>query len=137
MVESLASRLEGFFEERTDGHLRSILAYEVDHHEVYYIRDDVADQYDEAEFADTLEGTRLDSLSRPMYESTFSDDHGDLTCLVQAFENAVEMNFIIDDGRGVAVGLDAEALEDTQGLVSDARDIVLEERNTLDKTPKN
>lgn len=134
MVAKLASRLVDFFEERTDGNIRSIIAYGEDEHEVYYIRDDVAGQYDEAEFENSIEDTRLDSLSRPIYESTFSEEHGDLTCLVQAFENAVEMNFIIGDGRGVAVGLDAEALEETHGLVAQARDIVLEERTNTVRT---
>lgn len=46
MVRRLASRLQEFLEAHTDGPLRSSIAYEPARHEVYYIRDGVADQYD-------------------------------------------------------------------------------------------
>lgn len=128
MVTRLAGHLEEFFAEETDGNLRSIIAYQPDGYEVYYIRDDVGDEYTPAEFDKSVADTRLDSLSRPLYESGFSDEHGDLTCLVQAFEEVVEMNFILADGHGVAVGLDAEALENNHGIGAEARDILLEER---------
>lgn len=49
---------------------------------------------------------------------------------MQAFEYAVELNFVFEDGRGVAVGLDASAFVETDGLITDARHFVLEVRNT-------
>lgn len=70
----------------------------------------------------------MDSLTAPIYKNTFSEDHGELTCLVQCFENVIEMNFVLSDGVGAAVALDAEAMADSHGLVAEARQIVIEER---------
>lgn len=70
----------------------------------------------------------MDSLSAPIYKDTFSEDHGELTCMVQCFEIVIEMNFVLEDGVGAAVALDAEAFAETQGLVAEAREIVIEER---------
>lgn len=130
MVRSLATRLEGYFENRVGDDLRSIILYHEDTHEISYLRDDVATQYSEEDLAQSIDNTRFDSLTKPLYEDAFSEDHGDLTCLVQAFEGAVEMNFVLADGEGVAVGVDATALRETNGLVADAWDILLEERTT-------
>lgn len=41
MAEWMASRLESFFEERTDGHLRSIVNYEQREYDIVYLREDV------------------------------------------------------------------------------------------------
>jgi len=128
MVAQLASRLQEFFDDRVGGDLRSIITYQEETHEVMYLRGDVREQYSEEELLAAIDETRFDSLTRPLYESTFADDHGDLTCLVQAYENAVEMNFVLDEGAGVAVGLDSSALEETQGIVADARKILLRQR---------
>lgn len=128
MVAQVASRLQAFFEERAGDDLRSILTYDGDAHEIVYVREDVAEQYSPEELAKSIDTSRLDSLTSPLYEGSFSPEHGELTCLVQAFEHAVEMNFILDDGVGVAVGLDINALEGAHGLVADARKILLEER---------
>lgn len=128
MVRTLASRLEGFFDNRVGDDLRSIITYQESAHEVVYLRDDVATQYSEDDFEKSIKDTRFDSLTKPLYEETFSEEHGELTCLVQAFENAVEMNFVLADGEGVAVGMDATALLETNGLVADAWELLLEER---------
>lgn len=128
MVSTVAARLQSFFEDRVGESLRSIITYEADTHAIEYLREDVAAQYSPDELADSIDTSRFDSLTGPLYEGAFSHEHGELTCLVQAFEHAVEMNFILDDGVGVAVGLDIDALEDTSGLVADAREILIEER---------
>lgn len=128
MVASVAVRLQRFFEEQVGADLRSIITYDAESHEVVYVREDVADQYSPAERANSIDTSRFDSLTGPIYEEAFSPQHGDLLCLVQVFEHAVELNFILDDGVGVAVGLDAHALDATDGLVAEARQILLEAR---------
>lgn len=128
MVGRVASRIEERLADRTDGGLRSIVAYEREEFDVVYLRDDVAAQYTEEAFADAIDGSRLDSLYAPVYGETFADDHGDLVCLVQAFENVVEVNVALDDGVGVAVALDGDATNDLQALVSDVRSAVPTER---------
>lgn len=128
MASRLTGRLETFFKEETGGSLRSIIKYEMDNRELTYIRDDVAEQYSTEEVEDAIDDSRMESLSAPMYEGIYSEDHGDITCLVKCFENVVEMNFVLDDGVGSVVALDAEALDGSYGLVSQAREIVEEER---------
>ena len=128
MATRMATRLQHFFKQRTDGNLRSVVKYEQDSHDIVYLRGDVAERYTATEIESAVDGSRLDSLSSPIYENTFSEDHGELTCLVQCFEEVVEMNYVLEDGVGAAVALDAEAMADTHGLVAEAREIVLEQR---------
>lgn len=128
MATRMATRLEDYFEQRTDGKLRSIVKYEESSYEIIHIRDDVAEQYTPDELESAIDESRMESLAAPIYENTFSEGHGQLTCLVQCFENVIEMNFVLNDGIGAAVALDAEAMGDAHGLVAEARQIVLEER---------
>jgi hypothetical protein len=128
MATRMATRLEDYFEQRTDGKLRSIVKYEQDTYQIVHLRDDVAEQYTTDELESAIDDSRMESLAAPIYENTFSEDHGQLTCLVQCFESVVEMNFVLEDGVGAAVALDAEAMVDAHGLVAEARQIVLEER---------
>lgn len=124
----MASRLEMFFSERTGGNLRSIVKYQPDSFEIVYLRDDVADQYTDAELGDAIDDSRMESLTAPIYDDMFSADHGDLTCLVKCFQHVIEMNFVLDDGVGAAVALDEEAMADAHGLVAEAHQIVLDEQ---------
>lgn len=128
MATRMATRLENFFEQRTDENLRSIVKYEEGSYDIVYLRDDVADQYTTEEIESAIDDSRMESLTAPIYEDTYSEDHGQLTCLVQCFENVIEMNFVLEDGVGAAVALDAEAMADAHGLVAEARAIVMEER---------
>lgn len=128
MSVQVASRLKEFLEEHMDEELRSIVRYNLDEVNVEYIRDDVADKYTEEELTKAIDESRLDSLHAPLYEHSFSKDHGDLQCMVTCFEHVIEMNFAIDDGVGVAVAIDAEAMDDAHGLISEARNIALEEQ---------
>lgn len=124
----ITTRLEDFFEKQSDGKRRSIVKYEGNSYETIHLRDDVADQYTTDEIESAIDESRMESLSAPIYENTFSEDHGQLTWLGQCFENVIEMNFVLDDGVGAAVALDAEAMADAHGLVAEAKRIVLEER---------
>lgn len=128
MATKVTSRLEEFFKQRTDGSLRSIVKYEPDDFEIVHLRNDVAEQYTEREIDESVDDLRMESLSAPIYEDSFSEDHGELTCMVKCFENVVEMNFVLDDGVGAAVALDEEALSEAHGLVEEAREIVIDER---------
>lgn len=128
MSQHVASRLREFFEEQTDEELRSIVRYDRNDIEIEYIRNDVAGEYNDEELKKAIDESRLDSLHAPLYEHSFSKDHGDLQCMVTCFEDVIEMNFVIDDGVGAAVAVDATAMDDTHGFISEARNIVLEER---------
>lgn len=134
MSTALVSRLRDYFEEKTNDGLRSIARYDQDGFEVDYIRDDVEELYHEEELADAIDESRFETFYAPIYERVFAEDHGELTCMVTCFENVLEMNFVIADGVGVAVGLDMEALTESSGIVGEARRILVEERaNKSDK----
>lgn len=128
MAVSVASRLQTFFENRTDRALRSIVTYEPDDFRIIYLRDDVADQYTENELEHAIDDSRMESMTAPIYANTFSAGHGALTCMVKCFETVIEMNFVLEDGVGAAVALDEEALAEAHGFVSEAREIIIEER---------
>lgn len=128
MTQRMATLHEEFFEERADGHLRSIVNYEQREFNIIYLREDVAEQYTEEEIRAAVDESVLGSIGAPVYGTVFSDDHGELTCLVQAYKNVIEMSFVLAEGMGTAVALDEEAMRDASGLVADARRIVLEER---------
>ena len=129
MARKLASRLESFFNQNTDGSLRSIVKYEEGDFSTVYLRDDVADQYTPEEAARAIDDSRLESISAPVYEDLFSENHGELTCMVKCFENVIEMNFVLGDGVGTAVALDATALSEAQNLVGEARNLIETERD--------
>lgn len=128
MAMKMASRLEEYFADEAGDNLRSIVKYDLDGAEIVYIRDDVAKQYPDEGVKRVIDEARMDSFAAPIYEDNFSEDHGELTCIVQCFENVIEMNFILDDMVGAAVGLDVEAMQASHGLVAEARRIVAEER---------
>ena len=128
MAAGVTSRLREFFEEQTDGELRSVIRYDTDSVEVEYVRDDVAAQYSDDGLRKAIDESRLDSLHAPLYEHAFSKEHGDLQCMITCFEHVIEMNFAVGDGVGAAVAIDADAMDDAHGVISQARNIVLEER---------
>lgn len=129
MAGAIATKVEEFFRQRAEDDLRSVIQYEPESFEAVYMRDDVAEQYTREEIERAVDDSRMESLSAPIYEHVFSEDHGELTCLVKCFEEVVEMNFVVSDGTGTTVALDAEALDGAHGLVVDARQIVVEGRS--------
>lgn len=129
MATRMASRLEEYFTARVGENLRSIVTYEEDSFELEYLRDDVGDRYTDIEIDKAIDESRMESLSAPIYDGLYDDDHGDLTCMVKCYDHVIEMNFVLNDGVGAAVALDAEALSEAAGLVGEARQIVIEERN--------
>lgn len=130
MSTRVASQLEEYFEAETNGHLRSIVKYEQNSHDVLFLRDDVEDAYSTDEVAEAVNDSRFESLSAPIYADLFEDGHGELECFVKSFSNVIEMNFVISDGTGVVVALDADAMAGSHGLIVTARNIVVEERNS-------
>ncbi|WP_231608270.1 hypothetical protein [Haloferax gibbonsii] len=124
----VATQLEEFFIERADENLRSIIKYDHAETEVVYLREDVAARHPPEKLEEAVDDSVMESLMAPVYGDIYTDNHGNLTCMVKAFENVIEMNFVVDDGVGAAVALDASAMAETRGLVADARAIVLEEQ---------
>ena len=128
MVTEMARRLQKFFEERTAGDLRSIVVYDEDEFEVSYLRDDVAVEYTEREVATAVDDARTESLMAPVYGDLYTDDHDDLICTIKMFPSVVEMNFVRSSAEGVAVALDAGVLEESDGLVTEARAVAADDQ---------
>jgi hypothetical protein len=124
MVAETIPPFREFFEEHAGEYLRSIVWYGHNDYEVLYLRDDVAAQYDDQELYEAIDLNRLDSLTSSVYEDAFADDHGEMRCLLQCFENAIDMNFILDDGIGVIVTLNAAAMAESHGLITKAHDLL-------------
>lgn len=124
MVPETVPPLEEFFNKKAGEHLRSIVHYDQDNYEIVFLRNDVAAQYDNQQLDRAIDQNRLDSLTSPVYEDLFAEDHGQMRCLIQCFENTIGMNFIIEDGFGAIVTLDAAAITECHGLISKAHDLL-------------
>ena len=106
MSDDPSEALTDFLQQRVGDHLRSVLYYDSDGGEFLYLRDDVADEYDDAERENVLRDVRLEAVEKPHQEDLYA--HGPLNCTVRCFENAVEMHFPLDETSGTAVALDGE-----------------------------
>lgn len=128
MQSAVVASLESFFKERAGEDLRSIITYDGDGHELVFLRDDVTAKYTDDELCEAIDGSRLESLYSPIYEDVYADDHGELQCLIQCFDDVIEINFALGDGEGVAVAIDANAMADAYGIFADARSLIARKR---------
>ena len=128
MKDTVATRVEEFFKDRTAGNLRSIITYEKNEFDIVFVRDDVSEQYTPDDVEIAVDHARMESLTAPIYDGVYSVDHGELDCMVKCFERVIEMNFVLSDGVGAAVALDEAAMAEARGLVAEAREIIVEER---------
>jgi hypothetical protein len=115
MGEPNVDQLATFLQEKFSGTLRSVVYYEQTSHEIHYVREDVLQQYTANELDDVVEYLRHESMGKEATERRYP--HGDLTCEMEIYEDAAEINFILGLGRGVAVGLNAEAFVAQQTFV--------------------
>lgn len=107
--------LTAFLEDRVGERLRSVAYYHEDGYELAYVRDDVAEEYTEAEIDDIFQGIRLEGFANSLEEEQYP--HGDLSCVVRCFENAIEMHFPIDEGTGIAVAMEGETFVSNQTFI--------------------
>lgn len=101
-----SKELVTFLRDKVGDHLRSVLYYDDDTRDLLYIRDDVADAYDERGRADVLRDMRLEAIEKAHQEDLYI--HGSLDCTIRCFDDAVEMHFIHGEACGTAVALDSE-----------------------------
>lgn len=98
--------------------LRSVTTYSRDDYEVLYMRADVAEDYTDAEIQKAVEELRLRTFEQVYINDIYQAHHGQLRCEVQWFADAVEMNFLIEDGAGVAVAIDASYYAEQNTLIT-------------------
>ena len=106
MSEIASEALTEFLKERVGDHLRSVIFYDDAGGQVLYVRDDVADEYTDADIEEVVQDVRLESVDKPHQESLYS--HGPLNCTLRSFDDAVELHFPHNETSGTAVALDGE-----------------------------
>lgn len=118
MGEGNTPKLRDGLRGQVGDHLRSVVVYTADDYEVRYLRDDVADGYDTAEFERGIEEMRFEALEADYINDVFGERHGDLHCNATFFEAAVELNFVVDDTTGLAIAIDADYFGRQDSLVT-------------------
>ena len=99
--------LATFVEERVESHLRSVIWYDQGDFEILYGRADVLSRYSTVEIDEVIDELALESREKPLKEQLYT--HGSLNCTIQCYEDGIEMHFVVSEGEGVAIGLDADA----------------------------
>ncbi|MFC7165831.1 hypothetical protein [Halospeciosus flavus] len=111
MVYELAGDIEELVHEHAGAFLRSIVVYTADNYEIRFVRDDVEENYDATEIERALDELRLETLEREYINSIFAEKHGEFISNILTFTEAVEMNFLVDEGVGMAIAVDREYFE--------------------------
>jgi hypothetical protein len=119
-----SKELVRFLREHVGDLLRSVLYYDVDSCGLLYIRDDVADTYDERERANVLRDMRLEAIEKSHQEDLYF--HGPLDCTIRCFEDAIEMHFLHGERCGTVVALDGEAFAVQNTFVGSCQNIMHE-----------
>lgn len=117
-----SKELVTYLQEHVGDLLRSVLYYDADSCELLYIRDDVADAYDERERADVRRDMRLEAIEKSHQEDLYN--HGSLNCTIRCFDDAIEMHFTHGELCGTAVALDGEAFAVQNTFVGACLDIM-------------
>jgi hypothetical protein len=119
MPATATEALQEFLADEVGDAVRMIARYDVNGYEVVFRREDVTHDVDMA-----VEDHRLEALSTDHFRRLFGPGHGDLTCIVKCFEDAVEMNFPLSKTHGVGVSLDAAAMAESKLFVGACRDVL-------------
>ncbi len=125
MVYELAGDIEELVHEHAGAFLRSIVVYTADNYEIRFVRDDVEENYDATEIERALDELRLETLEREYINSIFAEKHGEFISNILTFTEAVEMNFLVDEGVGMAIAVDREYFEQRGLFVHDLSERLL------------
>lgn len=102
-----AERLAEFLREELGEDLRSVIWYADGEFEVVHAREDVRAAYEADEIDELVRDLVLESLHKPTKEGLYT--HGELQCVVECYDDGIEMHFVRDDGAGIAVGIEPAA----------------------------
>lgn len=97
-----------FLRELVGDDLRSVIWHDPGDFEVVYAREDVLTAYSDGEIEDVVDELLMTSFSKSVKERVYT--HGELECLVEYYEDGVEMHVILEGGEGIAVGFDRQAV---------------------------
>lgn len=103
--------------------LRSVVHYDESEFDIMYLRDDVAERYNEAEIGHVVEDLRWSSLGKDHQEKLYV--HGRLRWTARVFDDAVEVHIPHDELSGTAVAFDHDALSELDSLIGSCLDNLL------------
>lgn len=120
-----ATNLDGFARfvlDRAGDAVRSVVQYDAEASEVLFLRDDVAENYSALGVETVVTSLRREGERSGRQEHVYA--HGELNCIVRAFDGGLEMHFPYGDSEGVAVALEPQAAEHLYSFVDDCLDHV-------------
>ncbi|WP_123538679.1 hypothetical protein [Halosimplex salinum] len=102
-VEAIVDHIQ----EGDEGRLRMAIKYGADDHETVYVRDDVADQFSEAELEERVETLVMKGLGDPAHEGALFD-FGNLDATVRWYDAVVVAHFPVGEWSGLVFTFDRE-----------------------------
>ena len=97
--------------------VRSVVQYDATDSEVLFLRDDVAGTYDALGVETVIAALRREGEQAERQEHVYA--HGELNCIVRAFDGGLEMHFPYGDAEGIAVALEPRAAQQLYSFVDD------------------
>jgi hypothetical protein len=107
MASVNVERFVDYLLERLGDDLRSVGWHADGEFEVVHAREDVLDEYTEEEVEQVFRDLGIESIEKGLLEDLY--EHGRLNCTVRCFEDAIEMHFVVDRGKGIAVAMEPAA----------------------------
>lgn len=126
MIQTAAKRLTRYLRDELEVGLRTVVIVQEESHEIYYLRQDLREEYTEATYEQVIETFRLDDSSiSPEIDGT---PVGDRRAVVHYHENAFVLQFPFSETESVLISITPEAgrsllqfIEDCRQLVDDGR----------------
>lgn len=106
-----------FLREQVGDELRSVIWHDPGDFEVVYAREDVLATYSAEEIEDVVDELLMTSFSKSVKERVYS--HGGLECLIEYYEDGIELHVILEGGEGIAVGFDRQAVATRDSFVGE------------------
>lgn len=109
-MEPSATEVAAFCREHFGSALRTVVAYDAEEFETGYVREDLAAGYDHRRFAALVAVARdVHGPLRALPDGSTDSPTGAYRSTRHRFENAVALQFVVDDTRGYLVSVEREA----------------------------
>ena len=123
-ASTIGPKVVATIDPETEPGLRSVVSYTPDSYTINYIRSDVRDQYSSEQIETAIDELRLATMQRDHLNSVFKDVHGEFYSDITAFEDAIEFNFVITDGRGVEVAFDRDTFPNQRSVIDEIQTVI-------------
>lgn len=126
MPQAVPGNLVGFLRDRAGEHLRGVVRYDRDSHELLYRRRDVGRAFSDDDLARVVDDLRRGSADPHRLDGM--NARGELCCTVRVFDAAVELHFPHAPDAGTVVALEPKAATRLRAFVDDCIDNLAAER---------